>query len=635
MNLRRMTLAVALLASLAALRAPAAEKLDIKRAVPPESYLAIYAKNNPERDYQRTYLKEALQTARDEHIGRRIVDIITSKAPKDKLDQAREKWNEVKEALEPIKGKAILDAKELAFAELMVAPFNHYVIAVREKSADNAADCFKATSQMFDLAVKWSDGKLSVEDDDAGEATMKTLRLPKKSPYHPTIAKLGDIVLFASTPKLAKSSLEQLQDSDAQSKFEDKRFAEALEHLPKPEDTLLIFDGAQLWKSLGEIGDFIRHEKPDDKDAEKAAKVIDDVLNEVAIIDYTVNVEYTEDGQNRCAVYGKLADDYDDKVLGKALTQGKPFTDWEKWVPADAKSYSLCTGVNLHVIYDALLNYVRDEFPKSHQALDHWAEVQEKAGVNLDEDILQNFSGETVSITLPPEGDNGSKNPQQVIALKCKDPDKIKELLNRAVERLNKFPAVQAQNLSLEDVDDLEGFQEVRANFFAMGGVQPVIGFKDGWMIIGSTKGAAKRFVDVRDGKADSLDAKKIAKKFGVKIDGDVYAVSYTDVGAGIRQFADGLDYVGRMAPLFLSMASTKGAKAEDMKPINDALSLLPSVAKVVRKFDFFEDRLKVTYEGPEDNTFMQQSVTLIRQPGEKENAKDKDSDSNKESDDK
>jgi hypothetical protein len=69
---------------------------------------------------------------------------------------------------------------------------------------------------------------------------------------------------------------------------------------------------------------------------------------------------------------------------------------------------------------------------------------------------------------------------------------------------------------------------------------------------------------------------------------------------------------------MFVGMAAAQGAKPEDMKPVQEAIGLLPSIAKVVRKFDFFEDRLKITYKGPEDKTFMQDSVTLIRQPTEK-----------------
>ena len=34
---------------------------------------------------------------------------------------------------------------------------------------------------------------------------------------------------------------------------------------------------------------------------------------------------------------------------------------------------------------------------------------------------------------------------------------------------------------------------------------------------------------------------------------------------------------------------------------------------KVIRKFDFYEQRLSITSEGPEDNTFIMESVTLVR----------------------
>jgi hypothetical protein len=78
---------------------------------------------------------------------------------------------------------------------------------------------------------------------------------------------------------------------------------------------------------------------------------------------------------------------------------------------------------------------------------------------------------------------------------------------------------------------------------------------------------------------------------------------------------------------MFVGMAAAQGAKPEDMKPVQEAIGLLPSIAKVVRKFDFFEDRLKITYKGPEDKTFMQDSVTLIRQPSDKDNGEDNNGD--------
>jgi len=57
---------VALIAALAEPAAPAAwadsNAVDIKHAAPPEAFLAVYAKHNPARDYQRQYYADAWKT---------------------------------------------------------------------------------------------------------------------------------------------------------------------------------------------------------------------------------------------------------------------------------------------------------------------------------------------------------------------------------------------------------------------------------------------------------------------------------------------------------------------------------------------------------------------------------------------
>jgi hypothetical protein len=258
---------------------------------------------------------------------------------------------------------------------------------------------------------------------------------------------------------------------------------------------------------------------------------------------------------------------------------------------------------------------VRDEFPESHEALDKWDEIQKKVEVDFGHDILENFTGEYVSIALPVENAGGQQAPQQITALRCKDPDKIRELIDRAVEGINELPAAKGQNIELVDSEDedLEGYQEIHANILNAVGAQPVIGFQDGWMILASDDDAAKKLAAVRSGDEEAIDQAERLKQFDLEAEGPVYAVSYSDVGEGIRQVADAIDKAGVMAPMFIGMAA-QGANAEQMKAVQDAVALLPSIAKVIRKFDFYEDKLSITYEGPEDNTFMQQAVTLVRQ---------------------
>ena len=124
--------------------------------------------------------------------------------------------------------------------------------------------------------------------------------------------------------------------------------------------------------------------------------------------------------------------------------------------------------------------------------------------MNLDRDILQSFTGECVSVTVPVKSDDGPTRQESFSAMKCANPDKIRELLTKAVDALNQIPQVQAQQLKLEAIDDLPGFQKLSASIFQMFGAQPVIGFRDGWMMIGSHRDAVEKVLAVRDGKADS-----------------------------------------------------------------------------------------------------------------------------------
>lgn len=604
----------------AAARGDEAVAVDLTRAAPVDAYMVVYAQNNPERDYQQAYLAEAWETACDEKIGEKLMKIVTSRAPKDDVAKAKEVISEIKDALEPVKAASLEDVEEVVIAQRLNGPIQSSLVAAR-MNEEGAEGLEQGIVQLFELIEEKSDGELSVvvaEADENLDATITALKLPKDVPFQPCVARIDDVVFFSTSKAMLKTSIEQYLDESAESKFDDPRLVEALEHLPEAEDSLTFFDGRQLFENLEEIGDFVREKGEGDEDAERAASLIDRVVEEIAIFDYEACVEYTEDGQNRVAALGKVMPNAESKLLGKALSQGKPFKDWHSWVPAEATAYSLSTGINLHVLYEGVMDIVRDEFPESHDDLDEFEEKQDEIGVHIDRDILQSFSGEVVSVTLPVEGSSGDETPHGVTALKCSNPERIEELLERAVDGLSELPALKAQQIELVDCEEegLEGFKQINATFFQMGGVKPVVGFHDGWMIVSSHADAAAKLVAVREGDAKSIDRAESLEQFDLEdAEGDAFAVSYRDIGEGIRQFAAALDQAGMMAPMMLGMAAAQ-ADPEDMKPVQEALALLPSIAKVVRKFDFFEQQLSVTSEGPLPNSYVRNSVTLIRQEG-------------------
>jgi hypothetical protein len=614
MFLRRITLAALALATIVVASRDAAAELDIRRLAPSDAHTIAYAKHNPERDYQGKYLAEAYETFRSERICERIFEIISSRAPEEELAKFKAGWEEVEKAVEPIELEALVNAKEFLVANTMVGPFSQVLFAVR-LSEEDAEDYRNGVGNLFELVQKWSgDEATAVTGEADGAETTKLQFAEEEIPFQPCAASVEDIFIVSLNADLLARCVKQLSDESATTKFDDPRFKEALSHLPEAEDCVTFFDGRQLFTSLKGLGDFIRNEVDDDDEdaehAERAADIIEKVIDEIDILEYEVVVEYTEEGQNRSSTLGRVADDIEDSFLGRAVSGGEAFEDWQSWVPADATAYSLSTGIDLHEIYAGVIEFVREEVPESHEPLDEWDALQKKVGVNLDEDLLKSFSGENVSITLP--------NDQSVTALKCNNESKVRELLDRAIEGLKQIPQVQQQDLDLVDSEDedLEGFQEFRAAALAMTPAKPVIGFRDGWMIIASTPEAAKKMLAVRAGEADSIAKSDSLETFNLKVDGEVYGVSYSDIGAGIRAVADGIDQAAMMAPMIVGMAA-QGASSEDQKTIQQVIGLLPSASKVIRKFDFYEQKLTILREGPEEATYVREAVTLIRQPSD------------------
>lgn len=609
MNLRRRLCGVALAAAALLPSCPTlrAADLDIKRVALTSAHTVVYAKKNEERAYQDKYLADAWKTFRDERICEKVYELIESRAPADDLAKFKDAWKEIEQALEPINLQALVDGEEFVMFNAMVGPFGHTVIAVRLTDKD-AKDYREGVGNLFAVFQKWSKDEAKAESTDESGAKFTRLELPKEVPYQPAVASIGDLFLISTSDELLKKSLAQLQDPSAKSKFDDERFKEALKHLPEPDDSVTFFDAHELFADMAKMGDFLREQKPGDENVERAAKILEHVIKEVDAFEYETAVEYTEKGQNRAAALGKFSDNAEKTLLGRALTQGEAFKNWQSWVPADATAYSMSTGINLHELYSGVVKLVRDEIPESHEALDKWDEVQKRVGVNVDEDILKAFSGENVSITLA-DGNT-------VTALKCSNEQKVRELLDRAIEGLKQIPAIQQQQIDLVDSDDaaLEGFQELKIAALAMMPVKPMIGFRDGWMIFASNPASAKKLLAVRAGEEPSIEGAESLKRFDLKTDGEVYAVCYSDVGAGVRAFAQGINQFSMMAPMFLA-AATADASEADKKTINGVIGLLPSIAKVIAKFDFYEQKLSITRDGPEEGTYLREAVTLIRQP--------------------
>jgi hypothetical protein len=141
------------------------------------------------------------------------------------------------------------------------------------------------------------------------------------------------------------------------------------------------------------------------------------------------------------------------------------------------------------------MQFLREELPESHEALDQLEAKQQELGFHLDRDLLQAFSGEIVSVTVPVEAADGSTTQRSVTALRCHDSEIIQGLLNRGMDALTVLPPVQAQQLRFVACEDLEDFQELQGAILNMFGARPVVGFHDGWMMLSSSPDAVTKVI--------------------------------------------------------------------------------------------------------------------------------------------
>ena len=110
-------------------------------------------------------------------------------------------------------------------------------------------------------------------------------------------------------------------------------------------------------------------------------------------------------------------------------------------------------------------------------------QIQEQYDIHLDEDILQAFSGECVSVTLPSSNPTALGGQESVMALRCQKPERIRELIHRGFDALAQIPFLQTQGFKIVESEELEGFDEVSVAILGAFGVRPIIGFHDGWML--------------------------------------------------------------------------------------------------------------------------------------------------------
>ena len=210
----------------------AAEKLDLRKAVPEEAFLVVHATHNPERDYQKKHYEEIWKTVQDTKIIDRALNIITSRAPEQELAQVTAIVDELKQAAAPIDIKALSECEEFVYAQVMKAPTSIH-LWLMQVDPETAKSTEQGLKNLMLMAEKYAQGKIRVTEDTRGEASMTTMSIASMPlPMAPTVIRQDGLLILTTFDQLGLQSLDLLLDGQGKSKFDDPRLQEALSHLP-------------------------------------------------------------------------------------------------------------------------------------------------------------------------------------------------------------------------------------------------------------------------------------------------------------------------------------------------------------------------------------------------------------------
>lgn len=585
-----------------------ATAVSLRSLVPAEAQGGMVYTRNPEREAQYEQFRRVFKVIQEEQLLERIDMIIRSRTPQEKQEEAAEGFAHFSAAVEPASLDALLAAEEIAVAEVYQDNRAQMLLAAR-MTPEGAKGWFEAMRNLGEMARDISGVDFKLTEEQANGVRFFIMDSAGRAPMTPTAALKDGVLILATTQDLARTAVKKLSAGSTTSKFDDPRVAEALAQLPKGEDMVLFRDGRMEFEQVREA--YIPYRKEFQKKADEdeqiaeGMKLMESLLDQAEVLDLEVGVEYTEGNKNHFESLTRLLPGSQEKLGGKLLKGGEPIEQWEKWIPTSALSYSVNSGVDLHGCYKLLTGILSRDAPKINgKLMAKLAEYEKRYDVSLEEDLLEVFSGESVSITLPAN--------QSVYALKCPQPERAKFLFHSVMDKVAAMPQMMLFQPQVIRSQTLEGFEEVVSPMLQANGMQPAIGFKDGWMILASSALAAEEVMDSRWNDAPSIASTRRFQEFGLDAGGAALSASYSNSKEKIRGVANQVESIGLIGPMMLGMAMPN-IEPRDMATLQEICALAPSVARVIRSFDFLDSYLAVSQPESTGNGYRKHSVMILQ----------------------
>lgn len=615
-SFRQATLAMAFLAGWACSLALAGgiDDFVLSKAVPESAYLAVHARSHEGMAFLEKQEKRFWQAVENAHFERDIKKLFRTAAEEQGTDpnEFEKQWQQATDLA------AGVNWSELAAREFCVAvslemsgaegeiPMGQVAMLFRPPADQVEAD-FKGLSSILETLSGLAGEMVKV--DKQGEGESASFKLTPAAPEVPPgiafhLARHKDVILLGFGSKFIDETLKLLKDGSGKGSLAaTPRFQQAFKGLAPGADSMAFVDMAKLMKQvrgmMSSVWTTAKAESGEGETAEieRAEKLVTKLIDWIDMWDYIASTATTKGMRTETHSVTVLREDAKAKALFPALYSNPPISDPLKYVPADATSAWVTSGVNFKSLYTTVMTMIKEDIPEAAEGLAEFEAAQEQIGFNVEKDLLDWMQGGMITFSIA--GPSRYAGSEFVVLIKVSDDDKANATINRLVEQVS--PMLEKQKGAIEPaaLEGVEGFRTLKAPFLtalAMFGApalkSPTFGIKDGWLMFGSSTEVLSKSLQASAGKIDSFQKSERLKSEGIVPEGKVVSFSFSDD----TRWAEDMASLTTMAPLMFANMDPEVAK---QPPVAMLRSALPKLGAIIRTFDYMQSSCTVsTFDG-------------------------------------
>ena len=579
-----------------ALAGPAAQRFTLGKYVPHDCFLCMHAVHNPERELIEAHWSRVFEEVKKSSIDAELKRLIVSgMCAADRAD-FEQSWDTAVKLFHGVRWGDLM-AKEFVFAERFGAITPDIIILCRS-SADSVQSNVHGLKAILDTLASLGENA-SVTESVMHGVKVWSLGAPK-FPISLHLFNKGDVIGVVVGHRAVNDVLALVAGEKAAKAIVDlPRFKKAVAGLPAAENSLVYFDVQTFMRSLNRMFETVLTQKSAEskelrQDPPRPEQfLIANILGQCDFIDYVMTSARTEGLREIAVTTARLRPDAMDKPLCRAFTAQKPFERFDKYIPKEATGFWVSSFVDLQILYQFILGFIRDQVPEGPAALDKWAEIQTGINFDVEADLFSWWSGEIVSVSLPSVIRGPSPLGNFVLLIRVKNARLAEAKVSAGIDRLAAFAREHDQPLMISSNGrvDSAGFRSVTHSLVASFGLKFIIGVVDDQLVIGNSAAAINACLTTAAGKAPSIMDNERFKKEGLIHSGPVCGASFSDLSNLGQELGSMFAMMGMFGSFIPDKPETRPLKAM----INTMGRLSPAMAQI----DFLSSSATVcTFDG-------------------------------------